>query len=145
MYQNSYSGAVAGTVIENQGNFTGNFNSVNTFKISSSISAELSGMYRARETYAFMDIRPLWRLNGGLEKKFSNNSSLKLSFTDVFFTGITEADVAYDNYKEYFLVKRDGRTVVVSYTYNFGNGNQAARRRSSAADDIKQRTSSGSA
>ena len=102
-------------------------------------------MYRARETYAFMDIRPLWRLNGGLEKKFSNNSSLKLSFTDVFFTGITEADVAYDNYKEYFLVKHDGRTVVVSYTYNFGNGNQAARRRSSAADDIKQRTSSGSA
>ena len=145
MYQNSYSGAVAGTVIENQGNFTGNINSVNTFKISNSLTAELSGMYRARETYAFMDIRPLWRLNGGLEKKFKNNSSLKLSFTDVFFTGITEADVTYDNYKEYFLVKRDGRTVALSYTYNFGNSNQAARRRSSAADDIKQRTSSGSA
>lgn len=144
MYQSAYSGMAANTTLSNRGNFTGNINSVNIFKLTQTITAELSGNYRARETYAFMDIRPIWRINGGIEKKFSNRSILKLSFTDVFFTGITDVDVAYQSYKEHYVVTRDNRTIALSYTYNFGSG-QAARRRAGASDDIKQRAGSGSA
>lgn len=144
MYYGSYSGTAGMTNIRNQGNFTANMNSVNTFKVSETFSAELSGNYRFREIYAFMDVKPVWSLNIGCQKRFGS-STLKLAFNDMFYRNNSTADVTFDGYKEHFLVKRDSRQMIVSYTYNFGNGAQNARRRAGAADDIKQRASSGNA
>ena len=63
----------------------------------------------------------------------------------MFYKNNSTADVTFNGYKEHFVVKRDTRQFIVSYTYNFGNGAQGARRRAGAADDIKQRASSGNA
>lgn len=141
-YNGSYSGTVANTTLQNQGNFTFNMNSVNNFKITKTFSSELTGNYRAREIYAFMDVDPIWFFNIGFQKRFKNNSTLKFVVNDVFYTNRTTADTEFNNYKEGFKVSRDTRVAVVSYTYNFGSANNQARRRTGGADDLKQRANS---
>lgn len=140
-YYGSYSGTVAGTTLKNRGNFTFNCNSVNNFKIGNGYSAEVTGNYRAREIYAFMDVDPIWYVNLGIQKKFKN-SALKLAINDVFYTNRTTADTEFTNYKENFKVSRETRVAVLSYTYNFGNSTTNDRRKTGGAEDIKQRAGS---
>lgn len=141
-YYGAYSGTIANTTIKNQGNFNYNMNSVNNFKITKSFTSELTANYRAREIYAFMDVNPIWFINVGFQKKFKNNSSLKLVVNDIFYTNRTTADTEFTNYKEGFKVSRDTRVAILSYTYNFGTSNNQARRRTGGADDLKQRANS---
>lgn len=140
MYYGAYSGTVSATTLEREGNFAYNVNTVNTFKFQKGWSAEATANYRGREVYAFMDVNPIWFLNMGVQKKFPK-STVKLAFNDIFFTNRTTADTEFTDYKERFNVRRDTRTAVLSYTYNFGTG-QARQRRSGAADDIRQRAGS---
>ncbi len=140
-YYGSYSGTVANTTLQNQGNFTFNCNSVNNFKIGNGYSAEFTANYRAREIYAFMDVDPIWYINLGFQKKFKN-STLKLAVNDVFYTNGSTADTEFVDYKENFRVKRDTRVAVLSYIYNFGKNSNPQRRRTGGADDIKQRAGS---
>ncbi len=139
-YYGSYSGTVANTTLQNQGNFTYNCNSVNNFKLGKGYTAEVTGNYRAKEIYAFMIVDPIWFMNLGFQKKFKN-SNLRLAFNDIFYTNRTTADTKFTDYKENFRVRRDVSTATVSYTYNFGNGN-SPRKRAGGADDIKQRAGS---
>ncbi|MES2746811.1 MAG: TonB-dependent receptor [Bacteroidota bacterium] len=141
-YYGSYSGTVANTTLKNQGNFTCNFNSVNNFKLGSGFTSEITANYRAREVYAFMDVDPIWFVNCGFQKKFKNNSSLKLAVNDIFYTNRSTAESTFNNYIENFKVSRDTRVAVVTYTYNFGAGNPTARRKTGGADDLKQRAGS---
>ncbi len=141
LYYGSYSGTVAGTTLQNKGNFTYNFNLVNSFKLGNGYTAEFTGNYRAREIYAFMDVDPIWYVNAGLQKKFKN-SVLKLALNDIFWTNRTTADTEFDTYKEHFKVSRDTRVAVLSYTYNFGKNTGPQRKRTGGADDIKERAGS---
>ncbi len=142
LYVGSYSGTVSNTTLKNAGNFTWNYNSQNNFKLGNGFFAELSGNYQAPENYAFDRIRPIWFVNCGLQKKFENKSSLKLAVNDIFNSNEIQATTRFTSYTEHFLVKRDTQTIVLSYTYNFGNSNGAMRRRTGGADDIKQRAGS---
>jgi len=140
-YVGSYSGTVSNTTLSNAGNFTWNYNSTNNFKLGNGFFAELTGNYQAREKYAFDNIDPFWFLNTGLQKKFKNKSNVKLVFNDVFNTNGIQATTRFTDYTEHFKVKRDTQVVILSYTYNFGNGNGMPRKRG-GAEDIKQRAGS---
>lgn len=142
-YYGSYTGNVSNTQINNQGNFTFNLNSINSFKLGNGFTAELTGNYRAREVYAYMDVKPNWYLNIGAQKKFKNNSTLKLAFNDIFFTSNPKARTTFNNYVENFVVKRDSRVFTLSYTYNFGSGKSGQPRKTGGADDLKQRIGNG--
>lgn len=141
-YYGSYTGNVSGTQINNKGNFTFNINSINSFKLGNGFTAELTGNYKAREVYAYLDISPNWYLNIGAQKKFKNNSTLKLSFTDMFFTSNIKGQTVYNDYLENFAVKRDTRVVTLSYTYNFGSSKNGQPRKTGGAEDLKQRIGS---
>ena len=140
-YYALYSGNVARTTITNIGNLNFNFNSVNTFNISSTLSAELSGNYRARELYAFENVNPIWSVNIGMQKKFFNNkATIKLNVNDIFYSNKITASTTFTDYKETFNVSRDTRVATISFTYKFGkNSVTPSRRRQGGADDIKQR------
>lgn len=142
LYYGSYSGTIAQTTLNNKGNFTYNFNSTHTFKLSNGFSAELTGNYRAREVYAFMDIKPIWFVNMGIQKKFKNESVLRLNATDLFYSNKTTAFNEITGYEENFKVARDTRVVTLSYTYNFGKNSSQQRKRNTGADDLKQRAGS---
>lgn len=141
-YYGSYTGNVSGTQINNKGNFTFNINSINSFKLGNGFTAELTGNYKAREVYAYLNMSPFWSLNIGAQKKFKNNSVLKFSFTDVFFTGNIKGQTNYTDYIENFAVKRDTRVVTLSYTYNFGSSKNGQPRKTGGAEDLKQRIGS---
>jgi len=142
-YYGSYTGNISDTSIKNQGNFTFDLNSINSFKIGNGYSAELSGNYKAREVYAYMYLRPMWSVNIGAQKKFRNNSTLKFSFNDIFFKSNPEARNIYSGYVENFIVRRDTRVATLSYTYNFGSGKSGQARKTGGADDLKQRAGNG--
>lgn len=142
MYYGSYSGTVANTTLSNRGNFTYNANTVNSFKLGNGYTSEVSAHYRAREIYAFLDVSPIWHLNLAAQKKFKNSSVLKIACNDIFFSNRVEGNTAFRDYKEHFDVQRDTRSIVVSYTYNFGNSQPSGKRRAGGADDIKQRINS---
>lgn len=141
-YYGFYSGTVANTTIENQGNFTYNFNTTNNFKLKKGFSAELTANYRAQEIYAFMNVNPVWFANIGFQKVFENKSKLRLVVNDLFFTNQTTATTEFVGYFEKFRVTRDTRTVQISYTYNFGSGKNSVKKKSGGAEDIKQRANS---
>ncbi|KFE97424.1 hypothetical protein IX39_19220 [Chryseobacterium formosense] len=141
-YYGTYTGNISDTYIKNQGNFTFNINSINSFKIGNGYSAELSGNYQAKQIYAYMHLKPIWSLNIGAQKKFKN-STLKFSFNDIFFKSNPEAENIYSNYIENFVVRRDTRVVTLSYTYNFGSSKNGQPRRTGGADDLKQRAGNG--
>lgn len=138
-YYGSYTGNLSGTQINNKGNFTFSINSINSFKLGNGFTAELTGNYKAREIYAYLNASPNWYLNIGAQKKFQNNSVLKLSFTDLFFTSNLKGQTVYNNYIENFAVKRDTRVATLSYTYNFGSSKNGQPRKTGGADDLKQR------
>lgn len=138
-YYGSYTGNVSGTQINNKGNFTFNLNSINSFKLGNGFTAEFTVNYRAREVYAYMDVKPNWYLNIGAQKKFKNNSVLKFAFNDIFFTSNPQAQTVFNNYVENFVVKRDSRVATISYTYNFGSSKNGQPRKTGGAEDLKQR------
>lgn len=142
-YYGSYTGNISGTAIKNQGNFTFDINSINSFKLGNGFSAELTGNYKAKEVYAYMFLKPMWSLNIGAQKKFKNNSTLKFSFNDIFLTSNPEAENIYANYVENFVVRRDTRVASLSYTYNFGSGKSGQPRKTGGAEDLKQRVGNG--
>ncbi len=142
-YYGSYTGNISGTAIKNQGNFTFDINSINSFKLGNGLSAELTGNYKAKEVYAYMFLKPMWSLNVGAQKKFKNNSTLKFSFNDIFLTSNPEAENIYANYVENFVVRRDTRVATLSYTYNFGSGKSGQPRKTGGAEDLKQRVGNG--
>ncbi|WP_312993734.1 TonB-dependent receptor [Chryseobacterium flavum] len=138
-YYGSYTGNVSGTQINNKGNFTFSINSINSFKLGNGFTAEVTGNYKAREIYAYLNVSPYWYLNIGAQKKFKNNSVLKFSFNDVFFTSNIKGQTVYNNYIENFAVKRDTRVITLSYTYNFGSSKNGQPRKTGGAEDLKQR------
>lgn len=140
-YFGRYTGNISGTPIKNQGNFTFDLNTNNTFKLGNGFTAELSANYKAKEVYAYMHLKPMWSVNIGAQKKFKNNSTLKISFTDIFLSSKPEAQNIYANYIENFIVRRDTRFFTLSYTYNFGSGKTSSQRKTGGADDLKQRAS----
>ncbi|KIC61215.1 hypothetical protein RM51_18040 [Chryseobacterium taiwanense] len=142
-YYGSYTGNIADTSIKNQGNFTFDLNSINSFKLGNGFTAELTGNYKAKEVYAYMFLKPMWSVNIGAQKKFKNNSTLKFSFNDIFFTSNPEARNIYTSYVENFIVRRDTRVATLSYTYNFGSGKSGQPRKTGGADDLKQRVGNG--
>jgi hypothetical protein len=144
-YYALYSGSAAQTTIQNQGNVVVDFSTVNTFLLPKSWIVELSGNFHSSEKYAFDHIRSLGALNLGVQKKICKNKGvLKLSFNDVFFTSPIKASVRFTDYDEDFIVKRDSRVVMLSFTYKFGkNSAQNSRRRGTASDDLKGRINVG--
>lgn len=140
-YVAQYTGDVAQTRISRKGNFAFNLNTVNTFTIGKTVSAELSANFRSREIYAYDLIQPIWFVSAGVQKKFLNNRAIvKLNVSDIFFSNKVTADVAFTDYKESFVVSRETRVATISFSYKFGNTNvQGSRRRNGGAEDLKQR------
>ena len=144
-YYGAYQANVLSTRLDRVGNFTWNLNSVHTFIITPTISAELSGNYRAPERYAFDYIHNIWSVNAGVQKKlWDGRGNLKLSVNDLFYTNRVTADVAFTDYTEHFRVRRETRVATLAFTYRFGKNSVAgARRRSGGVEDLKRRAASG--
>jgi hypothetical protein len=140
-YVPMYSGSIAKTVLVNSGVFSFNYTSVNTFKLNKKITAELSINYQSKQLHAFDLIRPIYSLNTGIQAQLlKNKGTLKINFTDLFFTNRMQANVTFTDYKEHFKVRRESSVGTISFTYRFGNSKlQGVRRNMGGAEDLKNR------
>jgi hypothetical protein len=144
VYRGRYRGEFANTNLRD-GNWVFDFNTTNTFMLKNDWSAELNFTYHSPEIYAFMDLNPLWGLGFGVQKQLlQRRATLKIAFTDVFWTNLPSADIRYRDYEETFEVFRETRQATVSFTYRFGNNQVAqARRRTGGAEEEKRRAGGG--
>ena len=100
--------------------------------------------YNTPEVYGFLNLASQGMVSAGVKKSvFNDKGTLKLNFSDMFYTGRIKGSSAYNNYQESFTVNRETRVVTIAFTYRFGNKNVApSRRRATGAEDEKKRANS---
>jgi hypothetical protein len=120
IYYGHYTGDIAGAHL-NAGRVTYDCNTTNSFVLPHDWSAEVGGNYQAPQVYGYMNLKPNWMLNIGVQKNlFDKQATVKLSVTDLFWKGYPSATSIYNNYTESFIAKRDTRQVSVACTWRFG-------------------------
>lgn len=140
LYYAHYTGFIANTNLSN-GAPAFQLNITNNFTLPKKFRAELGGWYQSRQIYGFMDMKPMWALNAGIQKTImKDNGTLRLSVQDMFWTSLPRATSVYNSYREDFIVNRETRQVSLSFSYRFGNSKlQPTRKRSGGAEDEKSR------
>lgn len=93
-----------------------------SFKISNTITAELSGKYESPTFYGIGQFKATYRVDAGISKQlFNKNGSLKLSVNDIFDTQREWADIKYQNLNLSVIDKFESRIIRLGFTYRFGN------------------------
>ncbi len=141
-YYSHYTGNIANSVL-NAGRTTFNVNSNNSFILPRSWAAEIGGFYQAPQVYGYMNLKPTWMLNMGVQKNFlDKRATLRLRAQDIFWKGNPRATSNYNDYRETFVVTRDSRQVSVSLIYRFGKRTlPPSMRHRGGAEDEKGRVS----
>ncbi|HEY4651244.1 MAG TPA: TonB-dependent receptor [Pontibacter sp.] len=143
LFYSLYRGNLASTDLRN-GQPAFNINSNNTINMGKGWSAEITGVYRTAEPYAFLDVEPIWFASAGVQKQlWDKKASLKLNVSDLFYTNKTIGTSFTNTYTETFNQRRDSRVATLSFTYRFGQQQVApARRRTGGAEEEKNRAGS---
>lgn len=115
-------------------------NMTKTFKLPADYSIELSGFYQSESLNGISRMGAYQNVNMGIQKKFSNDSKLRISFNNIFGYKInyyTDGGEGYFNEAEF---RFERRIFNVSYLFNFGNEKlKSKRNRSTGSDDIRNR------
>lgn len=140
LYYSLYKGNLANTNLD-KGRPTFTINSNNLIRISEDWSAELIGVYKSAEAYAFLDIEPLWSASAGIQKRFSGGrGTVKMNLSDVFFTQKIHATTKLTGYSEKIFQVRDSRVLNIGITYRFGKSDLApVKQRKGGAEEEKGR------
>ncbi len=117
------------------------FNSSHSITFSKSISGEISGFYRSKYMAGIAGLKPLGRIDAGVQWKVSENSRFNLNMTDVFNTFIIRAttDVPELNLYSYARLNFETQVYRLTFTHNFGNTALKVKKRNTASEEEKQR------
>lgn len=103
-------------------------------------TADINGSFQSGQVYAYMKLKALGQLGMGIQHNFWKRSgSLKLSVTDIFWTGNPSAENAFAGYTETFVVKRETRVAMLSFSWRWGQPQGTQKRRQGGAEEEKQR------
>ena len=128
-------------VEQSLGNFS--INSSNSYEITESWSAELSGFYNSESFFGTAKYDAFYRIDSGISKKFGENGgTLKFTVRDIFDsfefrggTNLPEQDLRTQN-----LFDFSARTFLLTYTFNFGNKKlKSSRTRETGAETERRR------
>lgn len=123
-----FKGPIAGSYLnDGQAFFQGR--STNNFRLSKSLSAELSANYNSAFVYNVYKIHARWGLDLGFNYNFKDQkSSLKLAGTDLFRTQKNNISTNFGEFDSLIKQYNDNRTVRLTFTYKFGSLKQQFRR-----------------
>jgi hypothetical protein len=116
------------------------------FKISKTLSAELSGFYRTAGVEGVIKTKPMGMLSAGLSQQvFKNKGTLRLNVRDIFYTQKFRGETKYGNVDAKFQERGDNRAVNLGFTYRFSKGkvNGAPKRKTGGANDEQNRVGGG--
>ncbi|HWJ27866.1 MAG TPA: outer membrane beta-barrel family protein, partial [Flavisolibacter sp.] len=123
--------------------FNANMNS--QFTLKKGWGAEVSGWYNSRRLYSSaIEGAPMGMFSlGGSKKILKDKGSIRLNFRDPFyllhFSGTSDLAKGLTTVRAYW----DNRRLIFTFNYRFGKTSQQERKRSSAADDEKNRINTG--
>lgn len=121
IFYNDYKGNVDQIQLMNQ-HVAWRFNSVQEFQLPAHIKAELSGFYRSSMPYGAFTLKPMYRIDIGLQKNlFHDKGTLKLFANDIFKTQQGRVSLHYLNTDLQIQNTWNSRRVGISFTYRFGN------------------------
>lgn len=149
IYVNVYNNRFSGIVDNSPITFSMTSLSLNgsqQFKLSKTLSAEVSGFYRTAGVEGVVLIRPMGMLSAGFSKQvLQNKGTLKINIRDIFLTQKTNAKSKYGNVDAAFQEQRDSRVVNVGFTYRFNKGkiSNPKKRTNGSANDEQNRVGSG--
>lgn len=97
------------------------FQSSQYFKISKTLSAEISGKYESSTFYGISQFRANYYVDAGVSKQlFNKRGSLKLSVSDIFNTLRDRSLTNYQNLNLSITDKRESQIARLTFTYRFG-------------------------
>jgi hypothetical protein len=135
---------VSGGVLD-IGNFAYNFYTGHTFSLKKGWSAEANMWYNSPNVFGIIRAtKPQYAVNAGVQKVLNKKARLKLNINDMFLTSFFNGKIDYQNIDLAVTNRWASRRATLSFTYTFGNQNvKSARRRSTAAEDLKSRAAGG--
>lgn len=145
VFNNHFTGVVDGTPIS----FTSTtlaLNGTQQFKLSKTLSAELSGFYRTGGVEGVVAIQPMGMLSAGLSQQILNSKgTIRINVRDIFLTQKTNAKSNYGNVDAAFQEIRDSRAINIGLTYRFSKGkiNNAKKKSNGSAGEEENRVGVG--
>ena len=145
LYNNQFEGIVNGDYVKT-GATTLQANLQNQFKLSKTLSAELSGYYNSGGVQGVFRIKSFGMVNMGLSKQvFKGKGTLRLTGRDVFRTQKIKGEIKYSTVDAAFQQRRDSRQVALGFTYRFAKGkmNNNQKRKTGGANEEQSRIKTG--
>ena len=118
------------------------FNSTQTFVLSSTISAEISGRYESPTLYGVNKLKQSYAVNAGISKQlFNKRGSIKINLNDVFNTDRDLNHAIYQNVDLSEVNKKETRVWRIGFSYRFGKATvKSATKHNTGSDDEQRRT-----
>jgi iron complex outermembrane receptor protein len=132
------------TVYPQYGNFSkasGYFvgTSTQSFTISKTIAAEVSGRYESSTVYGIVEFQPIYLINAGISKQLFNKlGKLTLNFNDIFNTSRDRAFTDYQNLNLRVYDKTETQYIRLNFTYRFGKTTVKNAKRHSTGNEGEQ-------
>ena len=142
---NRFEGLANGEMVSIAATFL-SINGSQQFKITKTLSGELSGWYRTKGIEGFMQSRAVGTLAFGLSQQvMQGKGSIRFSLRDIFYTQAFGAKVKYSTVDARFQERNDSRVATISFTYKFAKGKlgNAVKRQGSASADEQSRVGGG--
>lgn len=152
VYNNHYTGTfvttennVAKTYDINLKYTSFNLNLSNTFNLSKGWSGEISGWYNGKSLQQLLIADPMGQLNFGLAKNnlLKGKASLRINARDPFGLQVFRGTVRYANVDEKIYNRWDTRSYGFTFSYRFGKGQAAQRRKAGGLQDEQNRVGAG--
>lgn len=109
----------------------------NQFRFGKGWTGECSGFYIGRNQNDIQEIlEPNGQLSLGVAKQIlKNKATLKLTGRDLLYTIRMAGWTEFERSTEYFSIKRDSRTLTLSFSWRFGKTNKPTRRSTGGAEE----------
>lgn len=134
----SFKGPIAGSYVD-VGSMFFQGRSMNNFKISPLLSAEMSVNYNSPFLYNVYKIHARWGTDVGVNYNFKDGrSSLKLAGTDIFRTQKNNVSTDFAEFNSTVRQYYDNRNIRLTYTYKFGNLKQQIRKRDAESEEASR-------
>ncbi len=120
------------------------FTSTQTFKVSSTLTAELSGRYESPNFYGIGQLKANYFVNARLSKQVLNKmGTITASVSDIFNTLRDRSTINYQNLNVKIWDKVESRIFKIGFSYRFGNTSLKNTEKHAAGNEDEQKRAGG--
>jgi hypothetical protein len=118
-----------------------NMNLVSILKLPNDFAIEISGFYQSKLLAGIGQYLPQGSLNGGIQKKFGENGTLKLAMDDILYTNFwrIKTHLPQNNLDTYFNYDFHNQFVRMTYSWKLGNNKLGSVKSKSGSEEERER------